>query len=96
MLARVAELTGLLEKALARVAELEARLKQSSSNSSRPPSSDGLAKPSPKSLRPRPGQGPGRPKGQDGVTLDRFADPEVVRHSTSHTLPPAIRPCSTT
>lgn len=80
LLARVAELTGLLEKALARVAELEARLKQSSSNSSRPPSSDGLAKPSPKSLRPRSGQGPGRPKGQDGVTLQRFADAEVVRH----------------
>ncbi|GAA2662679.1 IS66 family transposase [Paractinoplanes durhamensis] len=80
LVARVAELTGLLEKALGRVAELEARLKQSSSNSSRPPSSDGLAKPSPKSLRPRSGQGPGRPKGQDGVTLERFADPDVVRH----------------
>jgi hypothetical protein len=79
--ARVAELTGLLEQALARVAELEARLKLSSANSSKPPSSDGLAKPSPKSLRPRSGQGPGRPKGQDGVTLQRFADPdEVVRH----------------
>jgi len=80
LVVRVAELTGLLEKALARVTELEARLKQSSSNSSKPPSSDGLAKPAPKSLRPRSGQGPGRPKGQDGVTLERFADPEVVRH----------------
>ena len=80
LVVRVAELTGLLEKALVRVAELEARLKQSSSNSSRPPSSDGLAKPAPKSLRPRSGQGPGRPKGQDGVTLERFADADVVRH----------------
>jgi transposase len=80
LVARVAELTGLLEKALGRVAELEARLKQSSSNSSRPPSADGMAKPSPKSLRPRSGQGPGRPKGQDGVTLERFADADVVRH----------------
>jgi len=80
LVARVAELTGLLEKTLGRVAELEARLKQSSSNSSKPPSSDGLAKPSPKSLRTRSGQGPGRPKGQDGVTLQRFADAEVVRH----------------
>jgi transposase len=80
LVARVAELTGLLEMALGRVAELEARLKQSSSNSSRPPSSDGLAKPSPKSLRPRSGRGPGRPKGQDGVTLERFADADVVRH----------------
>ena len=78
--AMVADQAAGLEKALARVADLEARLKQSSANSSKPPSSDGLAKPSPKSLRPRSGQGPGRPKGQDGVTLQRFADPDVVRH----------------
>ncbi|MGX6608617.1 IS66 family transposase [Micromonosporaceae bacterium Da 78-11] len=78
--AMVADLTARLEQAMGRIAELEARLKQSSSNSSRPPSSDGLAKPSPKSLRPRSGQGPGRPKGQDGVTLPRIADADVVRH----------------
>ncbi|MDG4761282.1 DUF6444 domain-containing protein [Micromonospora sp. WMMD710] len=41
----VADLTARLELVLGRVAELEARLKQSSSNSSKPPSSDGLAKP---------------------------------------------------
>src|SRR3954453_15649911 len=75
-----ADVTARLEEAMGRIAELEARLKQSSSNSSKPPSSDGLAKPSPKSLRPRLGQGPGRPKGQDGVTLQRFADADVVRH----------------
>ncbi|KAB1922179.1 hypothetical protein F8271_31310 [Micromonospora sp. ALFpr18c] len=40
----VADLTARLEQVLGRVAELEARLKQSSSNSSKPPSSDGLAK----------------------------------------------------
>jgi hypothetical protein len=80
LVARVAELTGLLEQALARVADLEARLKLSSANSSKPPSADGLAKPAPKSLRPRSGRGLGRPKGQDGVTLERFADPDVVRH----------------
>lgn len=79
--AKVAELTALLEQSFARIADLEARLKQSSSNSSKPPSSDGLAKPAPKSLRGRSGRGPGRPKGQDGVTLQRFADPDVViRH----------------
>jgi transposase len=79
--AMVADLTVRLEQAMGRIADLEGRLKQSSSNSSKPPSSDGLAKPAPKSLRPRSGQGPGRPKGQDGVTLQRVADPdEVVRH----------------
>jgi transposase len=81
LVARNAELAAGLERALARIADLEARLKQSSSNSSKPPSSDGLAKPAPKSLRERSGRGPGRPKGQDGVTLEQVADPDiVVRH----------------
>jgi transposase len=80
LVARIAELTGLLEQAVGRIADLEGRLKLSSANSSKPPSSDGLGKPAPKSLRPRSGRGPGRPKGQDGVTLERFADPDVVRH----------------
>lgn len=78
--AMVADLTARLEQAMARIADLEARLKASSTNSSKPPSSDGLAKPAPKSLRSRSGRGPGRPQGQDGVTLQRFADPDVVRH----------------
>jgi transposase len=77
----VVDLTARLEQAMGRIADLEARLKQSSSNSSKPPPSDGLAKPSPKSLRPRSGRGPGRPEGQDGVTLQRFADADVVRHA---------------
>jgi Family of unknown function (DUF6444) len=34
--ARVAELTSLLEQAMGRITDLEARLKQSSSNSSKP------------------------------------------------------------
>ena len=34
-----------------RVKELEARINQNSSNSSKPPSSDGYKKPNPKSLR---------------------------------------------
>jgi len=87
--ARNADLVARLEQALGRIADLEARLKQSSSNSSRPPSSDGLAKPAPKSLRGRSGRGPGRPKGQDGVTLERVADPDVVvRH-----VPPVCAGC---
>ena len=40
-----------LGAARVRIAELEARLGQTSKNSSKPPSSDGLAKPAPKSLR---------------------------------------------
>lgn len=42
-----------------RVKELEAQLARNSSNSRRPPSSDGLGKPSPKSLRTPSGRAPG-------------------------------------
>ena len=42
-----------------RIAELESRLCQNSSNSSKPPSSDGYAKPAPKSLRKKSGKKPG-------------------------------------
>ena len=66
----VADLTEQLAVALARIEELQARLGMSSRNSSKPPSSDGLAKPAPRSLRGRSGRGPGRPKGQAGFTLE--------------------------
>ncbi|QSB16683.1 IS66 family transposase [Natronosporangium hydrolyticum] len=76
-----AGLAARLEQALTRIAELEARLKQSSGNSSKPPSSDGLAKPAPKSLRGRSGRRPGRPAGGEGTTLSQVADPDVtLRH----------------
>ena len=39
-----------------RIEELEARLKMNSRNSSKPPGSDGLNKPSPKSLRQKRGR----------------------------------------
>jgi transposase len=81
LLALNAGLAVRLEQALARIAELEARLRLSSANSSKPPSSDGLAKPAPKSLRAKTGRGPGRPAGQPGSTLEQVADPDViVRH----------------
>jgi transposase len=84
LLALNAELAGRLAQALARIAELEARLKQTSANSSKPPSSDGLAKPAPKSLRGRSGRRPGRPSGQPGTTLEQVAEPDVViRHAPS-------------
>jgi transposase len=65
----------------AEVAELRARLGQNPRNSSKPPSSEGLAKPAPKSLRGKSGRKPGRPKGQPGATLAMRDDPdEVVVH----------------
>ena len=65
----------------AQVAELRARLAQNPRNSSKPPSSEGLAKPAPKSLRKKTGRTPGRPKGQPGVTLRMTGLPDqVVTH----------------
>lgn len=64
-----------------RVAELEARLGQTSRNSSKPPSSDGLAKPAPKSLRKRGARKPGGQDGHPGATLAPVAVPdEVIAH----------------
>jgi len=82
-------LRAVLAQALARVAELEARLGMTSKNSGKPPSSDGLDKPAPKSLRTRSGRGPGRPKGQPGATLRQV---EVADHEVRHE-PAACRGC---
>ena len=75
LFAEVEALTG-------RVAELERRLGLNSSNSGKPPSSDGLSKPPrTSSLRERSGKKPGGQKGHKGETLRQVADPdEVVDH----------------
>jgi len=82
--ARLAEVTGLREQVAvlqAQVADLAARVRQNSKNSSKPPSSDGLGKPAPKSLRKKTGRRPGRPKGQPGATMQLTDRPDhLVRH----------------
>jgi transposase len=82
--AQVAGLRALVADLQAQVAELAARAGQNSKNSSKPPSSDGLGKPAPKSLRKKTGRRPGRPKGQPGVTMGLTDCPDhVVRHGPS-------------
>ena len=70
---------------LARVAELERRLGLNSSNSGRPPSSDGLHKPKreprTRSLRERSGKPPGGQTGHKGETLRQVDAPgDTVEH----------------
>jgi len=66
-----------------RVKELKARLALNSRNSSKPPSSDGLAKPAPKSLRQKTGRRPGGQPGHTGRTLQPVARPD---HAQVHAL----------
>ena len=77
----IAQLQARIAEQDARIAELERQLSVSSRNSSRPPSTDGLGKPAPKSLRGRSGRQPGGQPGREGRTLRQVATPdEVVVH----------------
>jgi transposase len=83
-LAVVGDLRAQVAELQAQVAGLAAKAGQNSKNSSKPPSSDGLAKPAPKSLRVKSGRKPGRPKGQPGATMQLSDSPDhVVRHEPS-------------
>src|SRR4029077_6599474 len=74
----------------AQIAELERRLGLNSSNSGKPPSSDGLRKPARVCSFPeRSGKKPGGQKGHKGETLRQVTDPDdVVNH-----YPPACSVC---
>ena len=81
---RDAQIAVLLEQVAvlqSQVEGLAAQVKSNSRNSSKPPSSDGPAKPAPKSLRGKSGRKPGRPKGQPGATMQLSEHPDkTVRH----------------
>ena len=68
-----------------RVQELEARLAKDSHNSSKPPSSDGLARKT-KSLRRRSGKKPGGQIGHRGETLRLVATPDAVSRAPAGDL----------
>ena len=75
----------------ARVAELERRLGLNSSNSGKPPSSDGLGKPPreprTRSLREASGKPSGGQKGHKGETLRQVAEPDTTIDHYPDTCP---------
>jgi transposase len=64
-----------IQRLEARIKALEDRLAQNSHNSSKPPSSDGYQKPSPKSLRKPSDKEPGGQEGHPGHTLQKVQNP---------------------
>jgi transposase len=71
-----------------KAAELEDRLNQNSTNSSKPPSSDGYTKPSPKSMRKKSGKKQGGQKGHPGHGLKLTRE---IKETVE--LKPEICPC---
>ncbi len=81
LLAAVGERDALIGALLQRVGDLEARVKQNSRNSSRPPSSDGYAKaksPS-RAEQKAAGRQPGKQRGAPGKHLAQVSNPDEVR-----------------
>ena len=85
----ILDLARKVEALTERVVKLESQLNKNSSNSSKPPSSDGFrrGKPKPKSLRKKTGRNSGGQRGHPGSTLHMVEHPDqTIEHKLSHCL----------
>jgi len=72
-------LTMQVQGCMSKISELEGRLAKNSSNSNKPPGSDGLKKePKTRSLRGKSGRKPGGQLGRIGKTLEQVPDPDHI------------------
>ena len=83
LLARITELEALVAKQAIEIAELKRRLNKNSSNSSKPPSSDGLKKP-PRttSLREQGKNKSGGQIGHKGSTLEQIIEADATMQTS--------------
>src|SRR5215217_6972232 len=86
----IAQLQARIAEQDAEIAELKRQLAASSRNSSQPPSTDGLDKPAPKSLRGRSGRKPGGQLGAGGPHAAARSRSRMRWSSTSPAPAPAV------